>query len=174
MDCPACERMLGEIELDAMRVDVCRTGCGGVWFDRFELQKVDERHESAGESLLRYQPDLELEADKTREHHCPRDGARMMRHFFNAQRDVEVDTCPQCAGIWVDAGELARIRAADRSDEERGGAADSVLLSEFEPQLEAMRRASEAARSRAEGIGRALRWLSPAAWIPGRRRRGEA
>jgi Zn-finger nucleic acid-binding protein len=172
MDCPACERLLSEVELDRLRVDVCRAGCGGVWFDRFELQKVDEQHESAGEDLLRHQPDVELDGDKQRKHVCPRDGAQLMRHFFTAHREVEVDTCPQCAGIWLDAGELARIRHADRGDEERARAADTVLLAEFAPQLEAMRRTSEAARSRAEGISRALRWICPSHWIPGKQRGG--
>jgi len=27
-------------------VDVCQNGCGGIWFDNFELEKVDEKHET--------------------------------------------------------------------------------------------------------------------------------
>lgn len=172
MDCPACERMLSPIEMNGMRADVCRTGCGGVWLDRFELQKVDRHQESAGAALLRYQPDLELEADKAREHVCPRDGASLMRHFFHAERDVEVDTCPQCAGVWLDAGELTRLQFGGP-----GGASDAGghrLLEEFGPQLDAMRRASPMARTRAETIERALRWISPSEWIPRESPAGDA
>lgn len=167
MDCPGCERMLCEVEVGDLRVDVCRGGCGGVWFDRFELEKVDERQESAGAELLRVQPEVEVEVAKDADRRCPRDGATLLRHFFSALREIEVDTCPQCAGIWLDAGELARMRAAEPADEERSRAAERALLEPFGPGLEAMRRASEAGRSRAEGIARALRWICPSWWLPG-------
>jgi uncharacterized protein len=36
----------------SVTVDACRGGCGGLWFDRYELMKVDEADESAGEELL--------------------------------------------------------------------------------------------------------------------------
>jgi Zn-finger nucleic acid-binding protein len=39
------------------------------------------------------------------------------------QRDgVEIDVCPQCRGIWLDAGELERVGVAEQSyyREERG------------------------------------------------------
>ena len=52
MKCPACKNDLEEIIIDDIAVDACQNGCGGIWFDRFEHQKVDEPHESAGEKLL--------------------------------------------------------------------------------------------------------------------------
>ena len=52
MECPACGKTLKEVTAKDIKVDVCDGGCGGIWFDQFELQKVDEPHESAGESLL--------------------------------------------------------------------------------------------------------------------------
>jgi Zn-finger nucleic acid-binding protein len=36
---------------------------------------------------------------------------KLKRHFFSAKRKVEVDQCPNCGGYWLDAGELAAIRA---------------------------------------------------------------
>jgi Zn-finger nucleic acid-binding protein len=36
---------------------------------------------------------------------------KLHRHFFSAKRRVEVDQCPNCGGYWLDAGELALIRA---------------------------------------------------------------
>jgi len=50
--------------------------------------------------------------DRSRKRECPRcAGVKLHRHFFSAKRRVEVDQCPNCAGYWLDAGELAMIRA---------------------------------------------------------------
>ena len=112
MKCPACFNELKEIQVSNLTVDVCQGGCGGIWFDAFELQKVDEGRETVGEPLLNIQRDEHLVVDKSRKHECPRcAGVKLHRHFFSAKRRVEVDQCPNCAGYWLDAGELALIRA---------------------------------------------------------------
>jgi Zn-finger nucleic acid-binding protein len=50
--------------------------------------------------------------DRSRKRECPRcSGVKLHRHFFSAKRRVEVDQCPSCGGYWLDAGELAMIRA---------------------------------------------------------------
>ena len=93
-------------------MDACQGGCGGIWFDAFELQKVDEESEAAGEPLLHIQRDERLVVDPSRKRECPRcAGVKLHRHFFSAKRRVEVDQCPNCGGYWLDAGELALIRA---------------------------------------------------------------
>jgi Zn-finger nucleic acid-binding protein len=112
MKCPACFKELTAFQLRNLTVDVCQGGCGGVWFDAFELQKVDEECETAGEPLLNFQRDEHLTVDKSRKRECPCcPGVKLRRHFFSAQRRVEVDECPGCGGYWLDAGELALIRA---------------------------------------------------------------
>lgn len=35
----------------------------------------------------------------------------MMRRFFSRLRKTQVDECPNCAGMWLDAGEFDAIRA---------------------------------------------------------------
>jgi uncharacterized protein len=92
-------------------VDVCQNGCGGIWFDAFELQRVDEENEAAGEPLLGIHRDERIVVDPSRKRECPRcDGIKLHRHFFSAKRRIEVDECPNCGGYWLDAGELAQIR----------------------------------------------------------------
>ena len=111
MKCPACDRQLTEVQVGAVVVDVCQGGCGGVWFDAFELQRVDEQHEAAGEHLVHIQRDPKLLVDPSRKRACPRcDGVKLKRHFFSPRIKVEVDNCPGCAGYWLDAGELEKIR----------------------------------------------------------------
>ena len=111
MNCPACSQELTETQVGAVVVDVCHGGCGGIWFDLFELQRVDEQHEAAGEPLLNIPRDPALQVDFSRKRACPRcEGIKLKRHFFSAKRRVEVDHCPNCGGYWLDAGELEKIR----------------------------------------------------------------
>jgi hypothetical protein len=116
MNCPACDHALTEVQVGGLRVDLCHGGCGGIWFDAFELQRVDEPGEDAGERLLDLARDPSLQVDFSRKRGCPRcAGVKLKRHFFSARRRVEVDHCPNCGGYWLDHGELEKIR------EERAG-----------------------------------------------------
>ena len=120
MKCPACDFDLMEMELGGVKVDVCHGGCGGIWFDAFELQRVDEQREVPTEHLLRIQRNPQIRVDAARKRACPRcDGVKLKRHFFSARKQVEVDHCPNCAGYWLDAGELEKIRA-EKSDADAG------------------------------------------------------
>ena len=69
MKCPACFSELSSVTIGQLTVDMCRGGCGGTWFDAFELQQVDESHESAGQmqlsgSVLRYIYELRTGSDR--------------------------------------------------------------------------------------------------------------
>ena len=122
MKCPACFNQLKQMQVGTLVVDVCDGGCGGVWFDAFELQRVDEEPEVAGDRLLEIRRDERIKVDPLRKRECPRcEGIKLKRHFSSATRNVEVDECPNCGGYWLDAGELARIReekTVDKTTEE--------------------------------------------------------
>jgi Zn-finger nucleic acid-binding protein len=112
MKCPACFNELQQTQVGSLVVDVCQGGCGGIWFDAFELQRVDEEGELAGEPLLHIKRDERIVVDTSRKRDCPKcAGVRLYRHFFSPKKRVEVDECPNCGGYWLDAGELAQIRA---------------------------------------------------------------
>jgi len=117
--CPACFNELTETQVGSLVVDVCQGGCGGIWFDAFELERVDEEGEVAGEPLLHISRDERIAVDASRKRDCPRcEGVRLHRHFFSAKRRVQVDQCPNCGGYWLDSGELADIRA-EKSESNR-------------------------------------------------------
>lgn len=116
MNCPACDHLLSSRHLAGVPVDICDGGCGGLWLDAFELGKVDDSHELTNEDLLRPKFSLAATTQADPKRFCPRcRGIRMLRHFFSPQGQVEVDTYPQCAGVWLDAGELQKIRAEKQS-----------------------------------------------------------
>src|SRR6266571_2175438 len=52
MQCPACGNTMTDVKTGDITVDACKGGCGGLWFDHFELRKVEQPAQSAGESLL--------------------------------------------------------------------------------------------------------------------------
>jgi hypothetical protein len=132
MNCPACGRTLEEITVSGLTVDVCRGGCGGIWFDQLELVKVDDQEETAGETLLDIERDPAVTVDANARRRCPRcREIVMLRHFYGPKQKVEVDECGKCGGIWIDAGELAAIRSEYRNHAERHDAAHSFAQSVF-------------------------------------------
>jgi len=111
MKCPACSNALTEIRVEGIAVDVCEGGCGGVWFDAFELQRLEKLAGNTGGVIgtVTRNPDIRVDASRKRD--CPRcPDIKLARHFFSARRRVEVDHCPNCGGYWLDAGELENIR----------------------------------------------------------------
>ncbi len=131
MKCPACFNPLTQIQVGSVAVDACQNGCGGVWFDAFELERVDDEAEAAGERLVDIHRDQRVVVDPSRKRECPRcEGIKLQRHFFSAKRKVEVDQCPNCGGYWLDAGELAQIRAerSEAANEAAGRAAISPAV----------------------------------------------
>jgi predicted RNA-binding Zn-ribbon protein involved in translation (DUF1610 family) len=82
VDCPACGNSLTTRTAGRITVDVCERGCGGIWFDRYELMRVDEADESAGEALLDLERDPDVRVDLTERLNCPEcSDVVMMRHF---------------------------------------------------------------------------------------------
>ena len=111
MQCPACDQVLVEVKYGAVLVDVCEQGCGGCWFDAFELGRVDEPHEHPGSPAPHAASNQRYTLDESRKRACPRCVDQpMRRRFYSPKRRVEIDECPRCGGIWLDAGELERIR----------------------------------------------------------------
>jgi uncharacterized protein len=119
MNCPACRSDLSPVTIAGVTLDACQGGCGGIWFDRGELAFNPPALE-----LSRWLDDLAggrtREPDLTPRRRCPRCAdSILMRHFSSASQAITVDECPTCAGIWLDSGELERIRSEHVSAEDR-------------------------------------------------------
>ncbi|MHC4643680.1 MAG: TFIIB-type zinc ribbon-containing protein [Planctomycetota bacterium] len=169
MNCPACGNILQEKTVADVVVDVCQGGCGGIWFDNFEIQKFDEPHESAGEALLDIERDESIVIDHTKRLKCPAcDDMVMMRHFFSVKKEVEVDECPGCGGFWLDAGELNKIRSLFNTEEERHKAAEEYFSEVFGGELAAMEDEDQAKLNKVLKISNMFRFICPSYYIPGK------
>ncbi len=167
MKCPACGNELTTMTVGEIQVDVCKNGCGGVWFDKWELMRVDEKSESAGEELLDIARSKNVVINRGKRK-CPHCGdIVMMRHFFSVKKEIEIDECPKCGGFWFDSGELAKIRSQFETENDRKTAAKKLFSSTFAPQLAKMHAESEEKREKAHKIAKMLRWLCPSYYIPG-------
>jgi len=118
--CPACGNKLAKTEIEGKMIDVCQDGCGGIWFDHYEIRLFDEKFEEAGEILAQVRRKPGIKVDHTQRRKCPVcPDSVLMRHFYSPRREVEVDECPTCGGMWLDTGELAHIREQFENNEER-------------------------------------------------------
>ncbi len=101
MHCPKCSKAtLAELHVGDARtaVDRCRS-CGGIWFDRRELEVIMD---IAARDLT-----IPSGAEETRRA-CPRDFEKLLT-FRYPQTEVMVDMCRRCQGLWLDGGELTEI-----------------------------------------------------------------
>jgi Zn-finger nucleic acid-binding protein len=169
MNCPACDRELAHLDAgNGVFLDVCQGGCGGVWFDNFELQKFDEAHEMPGSPVFAVEPaEGPAPAAPTGgavrrtaladgpKRLCPRcPGQKMRRYFFSAKRQIEVDECPSCGGDWLDNDELEKIRGEFATAEAREDAAKAMFGQLFDARIAEARAESQARVKRAEEFNR--------------------
>ncbi len=173
MKCPACGSQLEKMSVDNIKVDVCRRGCGGIWFDRFELDRMDEAHEAAGERLLELDVEFHAKVARSKKRSCPKcDGLLMMRHYFSVRKKVEVDECPGCAGVWLDGDELRKIRNEFATEEEREKAANRYFTELFEEDIKRTKTESDERLKKARKFARLFRFICPTYYIPGKQSGG--
>jgi len=103
--CPKCNTVLEPVEASDVQVDVC-PGCGGVWLDRGELEKlygtwgiVEIERASTGKHSV-------PPSSKLVDLPCPACEASLVA-LGVADETVFLDGCPGCGGVWLDRGELA-------------------------------------------------------------------
>lgn len=169
MKCPACGNAMKEIQVQDIAVDVCEGGCGGVWFDWFELKKVDEPDEVAGEELLNVARNESVTVDQNASRQCPRcDGQVMIKHFASVNREVAVDECPACAGFFLDYGELNSIRTQFDSEEDRADAAQKLFSEMFDDDIAQLEAANDEKREKSRRLAHMFRFLLPSYYLKGK------
>ncbi|AQT66949.1 hypothetical protein STSP2_00087 [Anaerohalosphaera lusitana] len=173
MQCPVCSNGLKKVNVEGIELDVCDGGCGGIWFDSRELDKVDNAREAAGEQLLDIQRKVNISADQRGKIKCPRCmDITMMKHFYSVNQSVEVDECGGCGGFWLDYGELGQIRDQYETEEEKKAAAKAYFDEVFGEKLAKMRVEEEAKQAKARKIASFFRFICPSWYVPGKQKWG--
>src|SRR5205823_9860723 len=126
MKCPVCGKEM-VTENFGVNVDVCENGCKGIWFDQRKLVMLDEKNEGLGaalEAALRYPRNND---GRRAAIECPKCSIPMHAHEYNRAKEVNVDECYKCGGIFLDSGELTEIRDNYMSDAEVNAYADKII-----------------------------------------------
>ncbi|MBI3299935.1 MAG: DUF4178 domain-containing protein [Elusimicrobia bacterium] len=98
MNCPACRAPLETRRFeDGTEVDFC-PACHGVWYDLADMSLT-----------------VAVAGEGPTERLCPRDGQQLVRGAA-AGTIVTADRCPACGGLWLDAGEVQKLRAELKVD----------------------------------------------------------
>lgn len=170
MKCPRTGTELKSITIEGITVDLSEA-CGGVWFDNWELIKFDEAHETSGDELSQLMEQYKSEnIDLSQRINCPKcDNMVMARHYYSPKREIEIDRCPNCGGVWLDAGELAKIRElfpteADREQASNDLVNETITFEGFEKMLAK----SEEKAASARKFANLFSWLCPSKHIPGK------
>jgi Zn-finger nucleic acid-binding protein len=108
MKCPRCNIELTTKMIDVVEIDKCEK-CRGNWFDADELRQLKDltdkdvnwldfniwKHEDAFKAQSRNLP-------------CPKCKSPLVAIDY-ADTNVEIDYCPACKGVWLDAKEFEKI-----------------------------------------------------------------
>lgn len=164
MNCPACWRPMYETAVREVTVDVCKDGCAGVWFDAWELRKLEEGESADGAFLRVLRPRIDTDPERRARRFCPRDRVPLRRTFLGAEVALEIDTCSACKGLWIDPGEIGRLPEGDGVLTEVDPALAHLLAAELGPALQYMGIEGERGSARAARISCAVAWLFPEAW----------
>ena len=107
MICPACKNPLREKGAGGLTLDICYGGCGGIWFDAKELERISANAANSLHSIWSV-PVNSVKLTEPRK--CPRCPDTVLdRKWFSDSKKVEIDQCPKCGGVWLDAGEFSQI-----------------------------------------------------------------
>lgn len=128
--CPACQKIMKKIFVprEGINVDICLEGCGGMFFDNRELSYFDEQNEDINEILAAISDKTFEPVNQANFRTCPSCGARMVKNYVSAKKQIQIDECYSCGAKFLDAGELQALRAEYATDEERS--ADMLKLVE--------------------------------------------
>jgi Zn-finger nucleic acid-binding protein len=119
MDCPKCVGKLEEVKIGEKKplvIDRC-FACGGLWFDKDELAiAINKEILDTEEFALEEEPikdnklKSEVDLDK-KQATCPRcKGNKIMVKIPSRRnKNVIMDYCESCQGIWLDASEYKKI-----------------------------------------------------------------
>lgn len=108
LNCPACTKELTPYRDDvtALEIDSCFF-CHGLWFDYNELRRFFTAPKLYNQFKLPQHNFRVKLNDAPQQRNCSRCPSQPLVEV--KLDEVIVDECPQCKGIWLDSGEVARL-----------------------------------------------------------------
>ena len=111
MICPRCKKLLSNKTIIDFKyflnLDYC-SSCGGIWFDKGELTRFEKTIEPTFIEVRK----IPNKHDQLETLYCPScanpQTLQKAEHFKD--KNVIIDYCPVCKGIWLDKGELEAIQ----------------------------------------------------------------
>lgn len=170
MKCPACNTSTNQFSVNNVTLDACNVGCGGVWFDNYELKKFDEAHEPT--LKIPMEPKKNISRNKS-PLSCPKcSDIKLFQRFSSVRRQVAVDECAGCGGIWLDAGEIPALRTEFKTELDRRKAAEHMFTDLFAKDWASARKETKSEVQDAKKIANALKFLCPSWYVPGKQKGG--
>ncbi len=138
--CPACGKEMEKIYIERTKcfIDICTNGCGGIFFDNREFKKFDEDHEAIDEIKNALEGKEFKHVDASYKRICPVCGMKMMKNSTSIKGEIIIDECYGCGGKFLDYGELDKIRAEYKTEEERSKAVIDYLKANMGSEFEEM------------------------------------
>jgi uncharacterized protein len=157
MNCPSCSNALSVFYYGGVGIMACQDGCAGLWFDRYEIKKINQNNFGSGGDLLKISQTEGIRLFRNVDHICPKcEMTLLLRHFFDRKRGLEVDQCARCGGIWVEMGTVLK---GNESEVEREKLIDDYFTFIYEKKVLKMDLMISDIRLAAEQILQVFRFL---------------
>lgn len=166
MNCPVCDKNMIEQDFGGVKPDVCKNGCKSIWFDWFELAKLDEKNEGYGEALKEAAAYPRANDANRPPLNCPKCGVRMHSHKYQHAREVNVDECYNCGGFFLDSGELGAVRETHMTEQEEQAYCDKLVADM--PAYQEGKKNLEMEKVRAKALRQHSRFLRLSYYVTGK------
>ena len=166
MNCPVCKKSMVEEDFGGVNVDVCESGCKGIWFDWSELARLDEGNEGVGQALQAALSYPRSNDESRGQINCPKCDEPMHRHWYKSEKEINIDECYDCGGIFLDSGELKEIRDNHMSEQEESAYLQKLL--DNMPVYQQWRRDLQKEKLRVDALMRLTRFLRLSYYMTGK------
>jgi Zn-finger nucleic acid-binding protein len=118
MDCPKCRKPMETVEFGTnIKVQRC-TGCGGLFCKWQTLRQL--RDEWLADTVLdKGSAALGAKQNEMLDIRCPECGTTMDHVKDQQQKHITLDSCTNCDGVFLDAGELTDMKSLTLMDHVR-------------------------------------------------------
>jgi Zn-finger nucleic acid-binding protein len=108
--CPDCQQPLRQETFQNIQLDSC-SNCAGFWFDSEELGRVMRSDPLALIALEEeHLPHVQARPGANTHRRCPDCQALLERYQYLYDSPITLDSCGNCAGVWIEDGELQKIQ----------------------------------------------------------------